>query len=411
MAVLSVNAGSSSLKFALYPLDTKLLGDPLLIGQFERLEAWEGTQDLALTHSRVAILKYTYQGAKAVTLEIALQAGADPFDEAINVLKGLIDESLGQQLNLKRSLSAISHRVVHGGSLYKSSVVVTPEVLAQLSTLNPLAPLHQPHNIAGIKSFVRSFPKTTQVACFDTSFHTTLGKLEITFAVEQKLTDAGIKRYGFHGLSYQYITQRLGELTGKSKGKAILAHLGNGASLCATNAGKSVATTMGFSALDGLMMGTRSGSIDPGVLLYLMDQGWSAREIEISLYKKSGLCGVSGLSADVRTLRASQDPNAVFALELFTHRVVKELGALCAVLGGIDLICFSGGIGEHDSVLRRDVCQQLVWLGVLIDEKLNQLATQDQALLISQPTSAVQIWVVPTDEGRVAAQEAIVLTA
>lgn len=412
MAVLSVNAGSSSLKFALYPLNTALLGEPFLIGQFERLEAWDAAKQPGTT--RVATLKYKRwdKGTKgSVTQEIPLSSGIDPFDEAINVLKSLIQESLGQSGDVTKSLIAISHRVVHGGALYKSSTVVTGQVLAELRTLNTLAPLHQPHNIAGIESFIRSFPRTTQVACFDTSFHTSLGSLETTFAIEQRLTDAGVRRYGFHGLSYQYITQKLALLTPRASGRAVLAHLGNGASLCATYENKSVATTMGFSALDGLMMGTRCGSVDPGVLLYLMDQGWSARDIEASLYKKSGLLGVSGSSADVRTLRASKDPKATFALELFTRRVVKEMGALTAVLGGIDLICFTGGIGEHDLVLRSEVCKQLSWLGVKLDDSLNQTATKDQSMLISQQTSSVQVWVIPTDEGRVAAQEAIELVA
>ncbi len=407
MAVLSVNAGSSSLKFALYPLDSDALGEPLLIGQFERLEAWDVSIDHHAAPPRIATLKYNLLGKAFITREIPLTQERDPFDSAINVLKSLIDESLGQMDNLTRSLTAISHRVVHGGYLFKSSVVVTNEVLAQLSALNSLAPLHQPHNIAGIESFIRSFPSIPQVACFDTSFHKSLSALETTFAIDQKLTQSGIKRYGFHGLSYQYITQRLTQLTKTSSGKVILAHLGNGASLCATKEHKSVATTMGFSALDGLMMGTRSGSVDPGVLLYLMDQGWSARDIEASLYKKSGLLGVSGQSADVRTLRSSKEFGAVFALELFTHRVVKEMGALTAVLGGLDLICFSGGIGEHDNVLRREVCNQLSWLGIEIDESTNQIATKDKAMLISQKNSRVQVWVVPTDEGRIAAQEAI----
>jgi len=409
MSILSVNAGSSSLKFALYPLDTTLLGEPLLIGQFERLEAGDTTE--YQDSSRVATLKYKKLGEGAITKEISLTPGSDPFDEAINVLKSLIDASLDQVGNDSKSLTAISHRVVHGGALYKSSTVVTEDVLAQLRTLNPLAPLHQPHNIAGIESFIRSFPCTTQVACFDTSFHTSLGALETTFAIEHKLTESGVRRYGFHGLSYQYITQRLTELTPLASGKAILAHLGNGASLCATFEHKSVATTMGFSALDGLMMGTRSGSLDAGVLLYLMDQGWSARDIEASLYKKSGLLGVSDSSADVRTLRASKEPKAIFALELFTHRVVKEMGALAATLGGIDLICFTGGIGEHDLILRQEVCKKLSWLGIDLDETLNHSATKDKPMQISRSTSSVQIWVIPTDEGKVAAQEAIRLTA
>jgi len=407
MAVLSVNAGSSSLKFALYPFDSKQLGEPLLIGQFERLEGWDPTKGQAPMNKRVSSLKYIGKDAVKVSREITLSLGVDPFDQAIEILKSLIEESLGRGDNSTRTLTAIAHRVVHGGNLYKSSVVVTPEVLLQLATLNSLAPLHQPHNIAGIKSFTQSFAGTPQVACFDTSFHTTLGPLETTFAIDKNLSNTGVRRYGFHGLSYQYISQRLAELSASASSRAILAHLGNGASLCATLQSKSVATTMGFSALDGLMMGTRSGALDPGVLLYLMDQGWSARDIEATLYKKSGLLGVSGKSADVRTLRADQTEDAVFALSLFTHRVVKEMGGLIAVLGGVDLICFSGGIGEHDCVLRREVCERFAWLGVAIDEQLNLAATKDQASLISSQKSAVQVWVVPTDEGRIAAQEAI----
>lgn len=409
MAVLSVNAGSSSLKFALYPFDSKQLGEPLLIGQFERLEAWDPRHEQAPQTKRFSILKYRGRDAVNVSREISLSLGVDPFNLAIDILKTLIEESLGQGGHSTRTLTAIAHRVVHGGNLYKSSVVVTPEVLLQLAKLNSLAPLHQPHNIAGIKSFMRSFVGTPQVACFDTSFHTTLGPLETTFAIDKNLTNTGVRRYGFHGLSYQYISEQLAELSPVASKRAILAHLGNGASLCATLQSKSVATTMGFSALDGLMMGTRSGALDPGVLLYLMDQGWSAREIEATLYKKSGLLGVSGKSADVRTLRADLTEDAVFALSLFTHRVVKEMGGLLAVLGGVDLICFSGGIGEHDCVLRQEVCDRFAWLGIAIDEQLNQAATKEKATLISSQNSAVQVWVVPTDEGRIAAQEAIAL--
>ena len=382
MAVLSVNAGSSSLKFALYPFDSKQLGEPLLIGQFERLEAWDPRHEQAPQTKRFSILKYRGRDAVNVSREISLSLGVDPFNLAIDILKTLIEESLGQGGHSTRTLTAIAHRVVHGGNLYKSSVVVTPEVLLQLAKLNSLAPLHQPHNIAGIKSFMRSFVGTPQVACFDTSFHTTLGPLETTFAIDKNLTNTGVRRYGFHGLSYQYISEQLAELSPVASKRAILAHLGNGASLCATLQSKSVATTMGFSALDGLMMGTRSGALDPGVLLYLMDQG---------------------------TLRADLTEDAVFALSLFTHRVVKEMGGLLAVLGGVDLICFSGGIGEHDCVLRQEVCDRFAWLGIAIDEQLNQAATKEKATLISSQNSAVQVWVVPTDEGRIAAQEAIAL--
>jgi acetate kinase len=202
-------------------------------------------------------------------------------------------------------VQAIAHRVVHGGAYYSSSVRVTPEVMAQLATLNALAPLHQPHNLAGITAFAESFPGVSQVACFDTAFHRTLSPLETTFAIDQKLTKQGVRRYGFHGLSYQYVSQVLQRKVPRSAGRTVMAHLGNGASLCATKAYQSCATTMGFSALDGLMMGTRSGALDPGVLLYLMEQGWDHDRIQKLLYKQSGLLGVSGESADMRTLRTS----------------------------------------------------------------------------------------------------------
>lgn len=219
----------------------------------------------------------------------------------------------------------------------------------------------------------------------------------------------GVRRYGFHGLSYQYIMSVLQERTIRGRGRVVMAHLGNGASLCAALAGNSVATTMGFSALDGLMMGTRSGSLDAGVLLYLMEQGWSYAQMEKLLYKQSGLLGVSGISADMRKLRADGSENAQRAIDQFTHRVIRETGALVACLGGLDALAFSGGIGENDAVLREHVCERLSWLGIRLDAQRNQEATGKEAYAVHAPDSSVEIWVIPTDEGRVAAREAAAL--
>jgi acetate kinase len=303
-------------------------------------------------------------------------------------------------------LQAVAHRVVHGGARYIHSVTVTTAVLDELEKLNSLAPLHQPHNLAGIRAFAEAFTGVPQIACFDTAFHASAPELHQQFALPASMGREGVRRYGFHGLSYQYIIGALQAQSARAQGRVLMAHLGNGASLCAAREGKSIASTMGFSALDGLMMGTRSGAIDPGVLLYWLEQGWDHRRIEKTLYKESGLLGVSGISADMRTLRASDDPAARAAIHLFTHRVVRESGAMIACLRGLDLIAFSGGIGEHDAELREQVCTDLQWLGVRIDQHKNRAATGELIASVHQPDSSVEIWVVPTDEGRVAAREA-----
>ena len=404
MTILSINAGSSSLKFALYGVNQGQLGSALLIGQFEHLEPSTGSSD-----KKPITLKYEPQGQQKVKKEISVAPYLDPFDAAIEELKTLIAAHKGPFADAGANLVAIAHRVVHGGAHFSVSTFVTDDVLNKLRELNSLAPLHQPHNIAGIEAFQKSFPEVPQVACFDTSFHTTLPVLETTFAIPNELTKSGVRRYGFHGLSYQYVSDQLSRKCLASSGRTILAHLGNGASLCATLNHKSVSTTMGFSALDGLMMGTRSGAIDAGVLLYLLSQGKSEKEIETLLYKQSGLLGVSGFSADVRTLRQSKDPKAIFALDLFAYRITKEMGALSAVLGGLDVICFTGGIGEHDRVLRSAVCRNLSWLGIELDEELNNNATGDKITCINSTQSRVQVWVVPTDEGKVASQQALML--
>ena len=393
MAILSVNAGSSTLKFSIYPVDESVVQPSVLVGSYEGLEP-----------NGAPILKYGYEGElKSIPLECA---SGDPFACALNQLKELV-------LTLPNipKIQAIAHRIVHGGSLFTKSVISTPLILNELSKLNALAPLHQPHNIEGVRAFATAFPDIPQVLCFDTAFHKTVSEIESAFALPTEITSEGVRRYGFHGLSYQYIIGVLLDCSKRANGRVLMAHLGNGASLCAALGGQSVATTMGFSALDGLMMGTRAGSLDAGVLLYLLDKGYTAEQLEKLLYKKSGLLGVSGISADMRKLRASNDPSAIKAIEIFTHRVVRESGAMIACLGGLDVIGFSGGIGEHDHQLRQAVCEKLSWLGIKLDQDLNQRATQDEISKISAEDSAVEVWVVPTDEGLVAARDAQALLA
>ena len=393
MSILAVNVGSSSIKFALYAVRDNTVGDAEMSGAIEGLEP-----------AGRARIQWSSKGESRQTDAIAIAAGQDAFEAALTQLKELLHTNFSHII-----LQAIAHRVVHGGTLFTASTVITPEVLTKLATLNSLAPLHQPHNLAGIVAFTESFQHLKQIACFDTAFHRTLSPLETTFAIDHKLTDQGVRRFGFHGLSYQYITHVLKQISPRSAGRTIMAHLGNGASLCATTQHESRATTMGFSAVDGLMMGTRSGALDPGVLLFLMEQGWDHDAIEKLIYKQSGLLGVSGESADMRALSTSNSEAARFAIDLFTHRVVREIGALTACIEGLDVLAFTGGIGEHDAALRAKVGLSLVYLGVSIDSALNQQATGDSVQSIHSDSSRVEVWVIPTDEGRVAAQEALAL--
>ena len=393
MSILAVNVGSSSIKFALYAVRDNTVGEAEMSGAIEGLEP-----------AGRARIRWAPKGESRQTDTIAIAAGQDSFETALTQLKELLHTNFSHI-----TLQAIAHRVVHGGTLFTASTIVTPEVMNKLATLNSLAPLHQPHNLAGIVAFTESFPDLKQVACFDTAFHRTLSPLETTFAIDRKLTDKGIRRFGFHGLSYQYITQVLEQVSPHSAGRTIMAHLGNGASLCATTQHQSRATTMGFSAVDGLMMGTRSGALDPGVLLFLMEQGWDHDAIEKLIYKQSGLLGVSGESADMRALSTSNSEAARFAIDLFTHSVVREIGALTACIEGLDVLAFTGGIGEHDAALRAKVGLSLAYLGVSIDSARNQQATGDSVQSIHSDTSRVEVWVIPTDEGRVAAQEALAL--
>lgn len=294
------------------------------------------------------------------------------------------------------TLLAVGHRVVHGGVRFTQPARVTDALLAELDTLCPLAPLHQPHNLKPIRILAERRPDLPQVACFDTAFHRAQPEVAQAFALPIEITRRGVRRYGFHGLSYEYIASVLPDVDAEAAaGRTVVAHLGNGSSMCALVAGASVASTMGFTAVDGLPMGTRSGSLDPGVILYLISElGMDASAIEDLIYRKSGLLGVSGLSSDMRALLASDDVRARFAVELFTYRIARELGSLAAAAQGLDALVFTAGIGEHAPAIRERICRQAAWLGVSIDPAANEHGGPR----ISAATGKVPVWVIPTDE-------------
>jgi len=372
-----VNAGSSSLKFSLFGVR----GDALELtvhGQAEGLytAARFQAKDAA---GRVLDEKSWGDG-------VAL--GHD------GALDHLLAFLRGQLVNDR--LVGVGHRVVHGGLEYSLPVRVDGSVLATLEKLVPLAPLHQPHNLAPIRGLLARSPQLPQVACFDTAFHRAQPPVAQAFALPKAITDRGVRRYGFHGLSYEYIAGVLPEHDPRAAGgRTVVLHLGNGASMCAIADGKSIATTMGFTAADGLPMGTRCGSLDPGVMLYLMDElRMDARSIETLIYQQSGLLGVSGISSDMRTLQASADPAAKAAIDLFVYRIGRELGSLAAALRGLDAIVFTAGIGEHSASLRERVCWDAAWLGVELDQRANEA----NGPRISTAASRVTAWVIPTDE-------------
>lgn len=379
-AVLVVNAGSSSIKFAAF--DPVAFPDqPSLIGKGQ----------VAQVGAEVELLVELSDGTVLERSRTALERGAFDHDEAMARMFAWFDAHRGGL-----DLVAVGHRVVHGGRKYSSPVRITEEILRDLDSLVPLAPLHQSNNLKAIRAIGARWSAVPQVACFDTAFHGTLPAVARAFALPREITDAGVRRYGFHGLSYEYLALQLPRVLGDaSRGKVIAAHLGNGASLCALAGGKSVASTMGFSALDGLMMGTRSGTLDPGVVLYLLQElHMSAPEVSDLLYRRSGLLGVSGISSDMQTLLSSADPRAAEAIDLFVHTIVCEIGSLTAAMGGVDALVFSAGIGEHAAPIRSRVCAGCAWLGVVLDEEANSGGRE----LIDAASSAVRVAVVPTDE-------------
>lgn len=376
-AILVLNAGSSSIKFSLYHAGESLRdGRSLYRGELE-----------GLGHK----IHFEAQDAAGTLVVDSLIEGAATHQHALSVLL----EWLKQQTNTI-DLVAAGHRVVHGGGKFFAPVIVTAKIIQDLKDLTPLAPQHQPHNLAAITALSELHPRLPQVACFDTSFHRTQPEVATTFALPRALTASGIKRYGFHGLSYEYIASVLPQHLGaKADGRVVVAHLGNGASMCAMADRQSVATTMGFSALDGLVMGRRCGALDPGVILYLLDaRAMTASAISKLLYEESGLVGVSGISDDMRDLLASSDPRAAEAIALFVYRIGRELGSLAATLGGLDALVFTGGIGEHAAEIRRRVCENASWLGIALDGAANQAGGPG----ITQDGSRPSVWVIPTNE-------------
>lgn len=374
-ALLTLNAGSSSVKFAVY----SNAAEPGLLcrGHVEGIGA--SPRFLAADAAGRPIAEKTWSPA------------ADPQHAgAIEFILSWVRRAAPERIE------AVGHRVVHGGERFTRPVLIDAEVLAGLRALVPLAPLHQPQNLAAIDLVARLEPDLPQVACFDTAFHCTQPDIARAIAIPRRFSEAGVRRYGFHGLSYEFIAGALpGFDPAAAKGRTIVAHLGNGASLCALSAGRSIATTMGFSALDGLVMGTRCGSIDPGVLLHLAGhEGLSLDQVGAVLYEQSGLLGVSGLSGDMRTLLASPDPRAREAVDLFVYRAAREIGSLAAALGGLDALVFTGGIGEHAAPVREAIGRASAWLGLEIDAGANRAGGPR----LSAPSSRVAAWVIPTDE-------------
>jgi acetate kinase len=376
-AIAVINAGSSSLKFSLFALRE---GDLALLAS--------GQVGGLLTAPVFAARDASGQPAGEKRWEAGVALGHE------EALAHVVDWIRARHAGSHR-LAAVGHRVSHGGDDYTAPVRVDAAVVAKLEKLVPLSPLHMPHNLAPIRALLARAPELPQVACFDTAMHRTCPRLERMFALPRELEEAGVRRYGFHGISYEYIAGVLPEVDARAAGgRTVVLHLGSGASMCALSAGRSVACTMGFTAVDGLPMATRSGTLDPGVMLYLMDRGLDARAIEALIYTKSGLLGVSGVSSDMRVLLESSEPRAGLAVDLFVYRIGRELGSLAAALGGLDAIVFTGGIGEHAAPVRERVCRGAAWLGVELDPAANAAHRPR----ISTAKSRTAAWVIPTNE-------------
>ena len=378
MDVIAVlNAGSSSVKFSLFGARGEQF-DLIARGQGESL--YNAPRFVARTAAGTVLSEKTWSDGETLGHEGALR-------HLIEFLRVHLAE---------HRLVGVGHRVVHGGPDYSLPVRVDAHVLAALEKYVPLAPLHQPHNLAPIRALLASSPQLPQVACFDTAFHCTQPPVAQAFALPEAITMRGVRRYGFHGLSYEYVAQALPEFDAESaRGRVVVMHLGNGASMCAIAGGASIASTMGFTAADGLPMGTRCGSVDPGVILYLMDElKMDARAIEKLIYEQSGLLGMSGISSDMRTLEASRAPQARAAIDVFIYRIGRELGSLVAALGGLDAIVFTAGIGENSRSLRERVCRDAAWLGVELDAEANER----NGPRISMKGSRVSVWTIATNE-------------
>jgi acetate kinase len=372
-SILVLNAGSSSLKFSVFEclnngqLNQKVIGQVEGIGIAPHLKVKDSDgQSIVDVHWQTSEVANHVQALQQIT----------------TVLHS--DNS---------SFMGVGHRVVHGGPDYSAPLLITPEVMNKLDTITPLAPLHNPHNLAAIRAMMQECPDLPQVACFDTAFHRQQDTVAKLFGLPYEYYQQGIQRYGFHGLSYEYITSILpAEI---SSGRVIVAHIGSGASLCAIHQGRSVATTMSFTALDGLLMGTRAGSLDAGVILYLLQQrDFSPKQLEDLLYKKSGLLGLSGISNDMRVLLESDEPRAQLAIEYFVYRVSREIGSLTAAMGGLDTLVFTAGIGENSPRIRQLISEQAIWLGV----DFNATANEANESCLSRANSRVAVWMLPTNE-------------
>ncbi|MBR1133611.1 acetate/propionate family kinase [Bradyrhizobium iriomotense] len=375
-AVLVLNSGSSSIKFGLFEIAAS---DPILLckGQLDEHEA----------KPRLVVKSAAGEDLFETRTDASDADGGHLFAEVL----AFIEDRFGQG-----SLRAVGHRIVHGGPNYSGPVALTDDVMAKLEALTPLAPLHQPRCLAPIRTIAAIRPALTQIACFDTAFHHGLAPPASRFAIPRRFETRGIRRYGFHGLSFEYVARRLAKIAPELAAKrTVIAHLGNGASLCALRDGRSVDTTMGLTPLDGLVMGTRCGTIDPGVLLYLQQhEKMSVEEVQHLLYHQSGLLGVSGLSADMRTLLVSRETAAREAVDLFVFRAAQEIAVMATALEGLDCLVFTGGIGEHAKEIRSAIGERLAWLGVRIDASANAEARER----ISGSDSAVETFVIPTDE-------------
>ncbi|MDP1524852.1 MAG: acetate/propionate family kinase [Rhodocyclaceae bacterium] len=379
-ALLVLNAGSSSIKFALFPNDKDIPALPVMSGQIDGIGA------------KPHLKAKNAHGTTLDDTDLSLQGPADQQHKA--AMAFLVDWLQTHEAGWK--IAGVGHRVVHGGERFSAPIRLDHATIEALRQFIPLAPLHQPHNLAGIDAMRAALPDVPQAACFDTAFHRSQPAVAQLFALPRKYTAEGVRRYGFHGSSYEFIADVLPKHLGaKADGKIVVAHLGNGASMCAMDKRKSVASTMGFTAVEGLMMGTRTGALDPGVLLYLMEyHQMDAKALTNLLYKESGLLGVSGISQDMRELLASDRPEAQEAVDLFCYRIQREVGSLAAALGGIDALVFTGGIGEHAAPVREKVCRTLGWIGIDFDAAANE----QKATRISQPGSRVDVLVLPTNE-------------
>ena len=378
--ILALNAGSSSIKFGVYDAGsgglTTMARGTLDIGKSPRLAARAGNGSVLVDRP----------------------VNGDDLVAGIAAILDWLETEFGNRL-----IVACGHRIVHGGSAFSDPVVLTSDRIDAVEALSPLAPLHQPRSIAPIRALSKLRPRLPQVGCFDTAFHRTMQPPASRYALPRSCEERGIRRYGFHGLSYEFIAEQL-QQEGRAERRTVVAHLGNGASLCAMRHGRSVDTTMGFSALDGLMMGTRCGTIDPGVLIYLLQHdGMRTDELERLLYRESGLLGVSGISGDMRDLEASKAEHAREAIELFVYRAAREIAALSNTLGGLDCLVFTAGIGEHSAGVRRSICDRLGWLGVVINNEANDR----QEPMVSASASAVEVRVIATDEELVIARHTL----